>query len=472
MYHVGLGLENDAKYYLDKYYATKLEKYLRLYRRVIKKSCALVNSSFNKGFLPARLDVLRMEREMKLTEKNISEITNTSTASNNGKILLLVAAIVLSLLLASFFISNKILTATHYFTNNYSYMLPYEVIEKKPATLTFIPGTNNQPKIIKVKREASKEELVNALVGKLKTDYEVDPISAKKILALDEDNREMGMAFWAGEDNNIQVYIYPLDSSAFTDTQESLLWETATVVRSALYQFVRKNGYLPKDLGDLNQPFPNNYLTELPKDPYQLKNAATLAPSGDGGWLFSLKEVPLKGELVSAVKDAIKPNIIYNRDIPFSPLYISIDKENHTLAVISGDKIIRSYSVALGKGGTTPEGDFFISKKIMNPDKIIPESDNVYGTRAMELSNVDLAIHGTNTPASIGKEVSHGCIRLSNSDMEDLYAVTPLNTLVKIVKHVATPADYHKPDTPEMGLYSRSANSKEEDNLHMYHWAN
>ena len=129
MYHVGLGLENDAKYYLDKYYATKFDEYLRLYRRVIKKSCALVNSSFNKGFLPARLDVLRMEREMKLTEKNISEITNTSTASNNGKILLLVAAIVLSLLLASFFISNKILTATHYFTNNYSYMLPYEVIE-------------------------------------------------------------------------------------------------------------------------------------------------------------------------------------------------------------------------------------------------------------------------------------------------------------------------------------------------------
>lgn len=472
MYHVGLGLENDAKYYLDKYYATKLDKYLSLYRRFIKKASDLMNGSFNKGFLPARLDVLRMEREMKLTERNISEITNKSISSINGKILLLVATIVLSLFLAIFFIPNRVLNTTHYFTNNYSYMLPYEVIEKKPPTRTFIHGTSNQPKIIQVKRGASKEELVNALVGRLKTDYEMDPITAKRILAVDEDNREMGMAFWAGRDNNIQVYIYPSDSSAFMDNQERLLWETATVVRSASYQFVKKNGYLPKDLGDLNQPFPNNYLTELPKDPYKLKNTVTLAPSGDGGWLFSLKEIPLNGELVSVVKDAIKPNITYTRDIPFSPLYISIDKENHTLSIISGDKIIRRYSVALGKDGTTPEGDFYISKKIMNPDKIVPESDNVYGTRAMELSNVDLAIHGTNTPASIGKDVSHGCIRLNKLDMEDLYAVTPLNTPVKIAKNDTTPKDFYKPDTPEMGLYSHSANSKEEDNFHMYHWAN
>ena len=472
MYHVGLSVENDAKYYLDKYYATKLDKYLNLYRRSIKKAFDFVNGSFNKGFLPARLDVLRIEREMKLIEKKNSEIRNKPIAGIDGKILLLVAVIVLTLFLAFFFISNKELTTTHYFTNNYSYMLPYEVIEEKPLTLTFISETNNQPKIIQVKRGASKEELVNALVGKLKNDYELDPITAKRILAKDEDNRERGMAYWAGRNNNIQVYIYPSDSSAFLDNQERLLWETATVVRSASYQFVKKNGYLPKDLGDLTQPFPNNYLTELPKDPYKLKNTVTLAPSGDGGWLYSLsEEIPPNGDLVSVVKDAIKPNITFKRDIPFSPLYISIDKENHTLSIISGDKIIRRYPVALGKEGATPEGDFYISKKIMNPDKIVSESDNVYGTRAMELSNIDLAIHGTNTPASIGKDISHGCIRLNNLEMEDLYAVTPLNTLVKIGKNDNNPKDFYKPDTPQRGLYSSSSNVKEEDNLNMYHWS-
>lgn len=475
MYHVGLDLETDAKNYLGKYYTSKLDKHLIAYRKIIIQASDLVKRSFNRGFIPARTDVLRMEREINLTEQNIS----TSTSSNNsvfGKkniivISLLVIAIILGIVLATYFVSYKVsdTNTTNYINNHYAYMLPYEVIEQKP---TSIPGSGvYQPKIINVKRSITKEVLINELVGNLKIEYEREPNTAIQVLAIDENKEEIGMALWAGGNKNIQVYVYPLDSTAFIDEKDRQLWETTTVVRSAVYQFVRKNGYLPKDLKTLNQPFPNNYLTELPKDPYKLKNNVTASLTGDGGWLFTLGEIPPNSDLVSAIKDVVKPNILYPKDIPFAPLYISINKDNHSLAVMSGNQTIRMYSIAVGKNDSTPEGEFFISKKVMSPDKMVPKSENVYGSRAMELSNIGYAIHGTNTPASIGKNVSQGCIRLNNADMEDLYAITPLNTPVKISRSSAILENFNNPDISYKDLYNHSNNSNEEDNSKMYHWS-
>ena len=470
MYHVGLDIENEAKKYLAIYYTTRVDKYLDLYHKTITQSLNLVKCSFNKGFLPARLEVLRMEREMKLIEKKISEITKPSTLSRNQVILLFIAAIILSVLGAFFFLPYNVAKTTNYSNNNYAYMLPYEVIEKKPTKSMVIP--DNQSEIIILEKEVSREKLVNALVGRLKMDYEKHPRTAKQVLALNEYKREIGMAVWAGGDKNIQVYIYPSDNEAAMNNKELQLWETTTVVRSALYQFVRKNGYMPKDLKALNQPYPNNYLSKFPKDPYELKNTVTNSLTRDGGWFFSFVEFPSKRDLVSVVKDALKPNIPYDKDIPFMPLSISIDKENNTLSVISKDRIIRNYTVTLGKDDSTPEGDFLISKKVMNPDKIVPQADNVYGTRAMELSNMNYAIHGTNTPSSIGKNISQGCIRLNNSDIEELYAMTPLNTAVNISKNpsatISTEINFYSPNND---LYYYINDAIEEDHLTKYHWA-
>ena len=67
MYHVGLDLESDAKQQLGKYYTTKLNKYLIVYRNIIKQAYDLIKRSFNRGYVPARVDLLRMEREIKIT---------------------------------------------------------------------------------------------------------------------------------------------------------------------------------------------------------------------------------------------------------------------------------------------------------------------------------------------------------------------------------------------------------------------
>jgi lipoprotein-anchoring transpeptidase ErfK/SrfK len=53
----------------------------------------------------------------------------------------------------------------------------------------------------------------------------------------------------------------------------------------------------------------------------------------------------------------------------------------------------------------------------------------VLGPRRLALGG-ELGIHGTGDPASIGKAVTHGCIRLANADVTALYPLVPTGTPV------------------------------------------
>jgi hypothetical protein len=55
----------------------------------------------------------------------------------------------------------------------------------------------------------------------------------------------------------------------------------------------------------------------------------------------------------------------------------------------------------------------------------------VLGTRRLNLGN-GYALHGTNRPETIGRSVSHGCIRLRNDDIVVLYDMVPVGTPVYI----------------------------------------
>jgi lipoprotein-anchoring transpeptidase ErfK/SrfK len=56
------------------------------------------------------------------------------------------------------------------------------------------------------------------------------------------------------------------------------------------------------------------------------------------------------------------------------------------------------------------------------------------GAAAMTLSGGEYAIHGTNQPGSIGRFVSHGCIRMHNRDVLDLYARVSVGTQVVVTR--------------------------------------
>lgn len=113
---------------------------------------------------------------------------------------------------------------------------------------------------------------------------------------------------------------------------------------------------------------------------------------------------------------------------------ITILLDTKQLILKEGDVIIRRYEVAVGKPSTpTPIGNWKIIQKIKNPG-------GAFGARWMRL-NVPwggYGIHGTNEPQSIGKAVSHGCIRMTNEDVIELYNIVPLGTEVIILGSAST----------------------------------
>jgi lipoprotein-anchoring transpeptidase ErfK/SrfK len=109
------------------------------------------------------------------------------------------------------------------------------------------------------------------------------------------------------------------------------------------------------------------------------------------------------------------------------PTYlIKINRASHTLTLLKNGQVYKTYPVAVGKPSTpTPTGTFKIINKQYNPG-------GPYGVRWMGLNSPGIGIHGTNNPASIGKSVSHGCIRMYNRDVIELNNLAPIGTVVQI----------------------------------------
>ncbi len=59
--------------------------------------------------------------------------------------------------------------------------------------------------------------------------------------------------------------------------------------------------------------------------------------------------------------------------------------------------------------------------------------DNPLGARALYLGSTLYRIHGTNLPLTIGQNISSGCIRLTNQDVEDLYERVRLGAKVIVM---------------------------------------
>ncbi len=100
------------------------------------------------------------------------------------------------------------------------------------------------------------------------------------------------------------------------------------------------------------------------------------------------------------------------------------------LALIEDGVVMSIYTVAVGKASTpSPAGDFKVVVRVVNPTyyhkgQVVPAGkDNPVGTRWIGLSQKGYGIHGTNAPRSIGKAASHGCIRMAQTDLEELFEI-------------------------------------------------
>jgi lipoprotein-anchoring transpeptidase ErfK/SrfK len=133
---------------------------------------------------------------------------------------------------------------------------------------------------------------------------------------------------------------------------------------------------------------------------------------------------------------------------------IVVSIPDRKLALIENDEIVRIYPVAVGAPmSPSPVGTFSVVTRVENPTyytpgKVVaPGATNPIGTRWIGLSVKGYGIHGTDSPRSIGHAKSHGCIRLRNEDVEQLFARVRAGDVVEL----------HGERTPELdGLFAES----------------
>jgi len=118
---------------------------------------------------------------------------------------------------------------------------------------------------------------------------------------------------------------------------------------------------------------------------------------------------------------------------------IVISVTHRKLALLEDGKIVKIYTIAVGKKSTpTPSGTFSVISRVNNPiwshkGKVAqPGPANPVGSRWIGLSLKGYGIHGTNEPNSIGRAASHGCIRMAKQDIEELFTLVAVGDEVNI----------------------------------------
>jgi lipoprotein-anchoring transpeptidase ErfK/SrfK len=138
-----------------------------------------------------------------------------------------------------------------------------------------------------------------------------------------------------------------------------------------------------------------------------------------------------------------------------APGTVIIDTPHTFLYFVLGNGKAIRYGIGVGRQGFTWSGVKQVARKAEWPDWYPPAEmiarqpylprmvaggpGNPLGARAMYLGGTEYRIHGTNDPTTIAKQVSSGCIRLTNDDVTDLYERVQIGTKV-IVLPQTTPA--------------------------------
>jgi lipoprotein-anchoring transpeptidase ErfK/SrfK len=136
------------------------------------------------------------------------------------------------------------------------------------------------------------------------------------------------------------------------------------------------------------------------------------------------------------------------------PVYLVLKLRERRLYVMRPDdddrpsRRIASFPVAIGREEyATPTGRFEVREKIVDPDflqfdwdnpsrvirRVGPGPDNPLGLRWIGFTSAHgwgIGFHGTPQPELLGQAVSHGCVRMRNSDVVELYGRVSVGTPV------------------------------------------
>jgi lipoprotein-anchoring transpeptidase ErfK/SrfK len=113
----------------------------------------------------------------------------------------------------------------------------------------------------------------------------------------------------------------------------------------------------------------------------------------------------------------------------------------HTITVYRGAEVIDREPIGVGRKDTPTPGGLYYIKELVRPS----DPKGAYGPYAFGLSGFSevltsfgggdgvIGIHGTNDPSGLGKDVSHGCIRMSNAGITKIAEILPLGVPVQVV---------------------------------------
>ena len=146
--------------------------------------------------------------------------------------------------------------------------------------------------------------------------------------------------------------------------------------------------------------------------------------------------------------NVLKPAVTTKTVAEQYPTYLTLDRASYTLSLWKNLELEKTYTVAVGQPGLeTPAGLFSIQDKQVDPVWNVPNSE-----WAGELAGQSIAggtaenpliarwmgvydgvgFHGTTDEGSLGTAASHGCIRMSESDVIDLFDRVDVGTPVYI----------------------------------------
>jgi lipoprotein-anchoring transpeptidase ErfK/SrfK len=122
---------------------------------------------------------------------------------------------------------------------------------------------------------------------------------------------------------------------------------------------------------------------------------------------------------------------------PRKTIVVSIP--HRKLALLEDGQVIKIYDTAVGAAESpSPVGEFAVATRVTNPahyrrGRVTPPGKaNPLGTRWIGLTVKGYGIHGTNVPRSIGEAASHGCIRMRNRDVEELFRMVAIGDKVDL----------------------------------------
>jgi lipoprotein-anchoring transpeptidase ErfK/SrfK len=221
---------------------------------------------------------------------------------------------------------------------------------------------------------------------------------------------------------------------------------------------------LPADV-TYSHPAINRFVREVAESIDREPKDATVEPSGDSLSIApaeygrKLRDNLLTRQLNTAVLNAsadhtiaarthsVAPKVTGDEVAAEYPSYLTLDRATFTLRLWEHLKLAKSYTVAVGQEGLeTPEGLYAIQEKEENPTWHVPESawagslagqdippgpSNPIKARWMGIFE-GAGIHGTEETWSLGSAASHGCVRMSIPDVEELYDRVEVGTPIYI----------------------------------------